>query len=449
MTVFRRRLRKVRFFVQAAVVTAIISAAVLVGLAQLAMPWLADNPRRIEGWLSERLGREVSVGRIDSAWTRAGPRLVLNDLRIGKNGSDGADLLVPRVQLALNLYAAFQKNRAWNEFRVVGLDLGLLRSAGDQWQLSGIDIAAGSDGSMGALGALVLVDLKLSVVDSERDIKLDLRIPELRVVNLGSTTRVLGQIGHTQDRASPLWLVADIDLAQRSGRLHVTGRAIDIAQLAGGHAVAGIGLVEGNGDVELWSNWQNGRIDDVWIRTVLQSAVFGATREIAVSDALSVLPRSAFDELGVTAHWHRNGQGWKLDVANARATIQGVASTPARVVFERMDDTPARYRIAGNTLDLGAAGNLAMLSQATPEGLRRWLYNGNPRGSLHAFEMRWDSAEDYEVDLLVEDFGCRSVGAVPGVETLRARLTGDAQSLLLKCRARRPGRSFPNCSPAL
>ena len=47
MTVFRRRLRKLRFFLQAAVVTLIITAAVLVGFAQLALPWLADNPQRI------------------------------------------------------------------------------------------------------------------------------------------------------------------------------------------------------------------------------------------------------------------------------------------------------------------------------------------------------------------------------------------------------------------
>lgn len=443
MTVFRRRLRKARFFVQAVVVTLIISAAVLVGFAQLALPWLADNPQRIEGWLSERLARTVSVGRIDSAWTRAGPRLMLEDLRIGAQASGEPDLVVPRAELALNLYAAFQKNRAWNEFRVVGLDLGLLRSAGDEWQLRGIDIGPGSRRSMGALGALVLVDLDLSVIDSGRDIQLDLHIPELRVVNLGSITRVLGQIGSSRDPASPLWLIADIDLGERSGRLHASGRAIDIARLAGEHTVAGIGIVEGNGDIELWSDWNQGRIDDIWIRSALRSVVFEATSEVAVDDAVSVLPRSGFDELGATVHWQRNGQGWKLDVANAHAKSQGVDTAPARVMVERLDDTPARYRMAGNALDLGAAGRLAMLSKRAPEGLRRWLYSGNPRGSLGAIELRWDSAEDFDLDLRLENFGCRSTDSVPAIEPLTARLTGDARSLLLEVPAQATRAAFP------
>jgi uncharacterized protein (TIGR02099 family) len=441
MTVFRRRLRRARFFVQAALVTVIISAAVLVGFAQLALPWLADNPRRIEGWLSQRLGREVSVGRIEGAWTRAGPRLVLDDLRIGVRPGAEPDLIVPRAELALNLYAAFQKNRAWNEFRVVGMDLGLLRNAADQWQLRGF--AAGSTRSMGALGALVLVDLDLSVIDSARGIKLDLRIPELRVVNLGDITRVLGQIGSDGDRASSLWLVADIDLAARSGSLHVGGRAIDVARLAAGHDLAGIDIVEGNGDVEVWSDWRNGRIDDIWIRTALRSVVFAATREVAIDSALSVLPRSAFDELDATVHWQRNGQGWKLDLANARAMSQGNDAATARVVVERLDDTPARYRMAGNGLDLGAAGRLAMLSGQVPAGLRRWLYGANPHGTLAAFDLRWDSVDDYDVDLRLQDFGCRSTGPIPGIESLGARLTGDAGSLLLEVPQQATRAAFP------
>jgi len=51
----RRTLRRLRLALFALVTTAIIALAVLMGLTQLAMPWLVRNPARIEAWLSERL----------------------------------------------------------------------------------------------------------------------------------------------------------------------------------------------------------------------------------------------------------------------------------------------------------------------------------------------------------------------------------------------------------
>lgn len=431
MTPFRRRLRKLRFFAQAAFVTLVITAAVLVGFAQLALPWLASNPQRIEGWLSERLGRTVTITKVESTWSRAGPRLVLDELRIAAGANGEPSLTVPRAELALNLYAAFQRNRAWNEFRLVGLDLGLVRREAGDWQLRGIDAGSGEGGSMGALGAVVLVDLKLSVIDAQRDLKLNLRVPELRVVNLGRITRVLGQISSENAGASPLWLVADIDAANRAGQLYVSGRGLDLAGLAAGHAIGGIHIVASTGDIELWSKWTQGRVDNVWLKLALGPTVLEATSEVGVDDGLSVLPRSGFDQLNVTARWQRNGLGWKLDLADAATTRQGIAAAPGRLLVERMDGESASFHAAANMIDLGTAGSLAMLSAEVPAGLRHWLYLGNPRGSLAAVDLRWNSAEDFDVDARLDGFSCRSAGAVPGIDPLSARLTGDAASLLL------------------
>ncbi len=443
MSPWRRRLRKLRFFVQAALVTLIITAAVLVGFAQLALPWLADNPQRIEGWLSERLGRPVTIGKVEGAWSRAGPRLVIDQLQIAAGANGEPSLTVPRAELALNLYAAFQRNRAWNEFRLVGLDLGLVRRPEGDWQLRGIDAGSGEGGSMGALGAVVLVDLKLSVIDAQRDIKLNLRVPELRVVNLGRITRVLGQFGSENAGASPLWLVADIDTGNRAGQLYVSGSKLDLAELAAGHAIGGIRIVASSGEIELWSNWQQGRIDDIWLKLDLGPTVLEATSEVSVEPGLSVLPRSGFDQLGLSARWHRNGQGWKFDLADVASTRQGIAATPGRLVVERMDGESARFHVAANALDLGTTGSLAMLSASVPEGLRHWLYLGNPRGRLAAVDMRWNSAEDFDVDALVDGFACRSAGAIPGVDPLAARLTGDAGSVLLAVPAQATRIDYP------
>ena len=114
MTPLRRRLRRLRFFVQAMFVTLVISAAVVVAIAQLALPWLADNPRRVEAWLSAQLQRPVSIGQLSGMWTQAGPRLVFDDLRIGATAAGDAELRLPRSELAINLFAPLRKNLAWN-----------------------------------------------------------------------------------------------------------------------------------------------------------------------------------------------------------------------------------------------------------------------------------------------------------------------------------------------
>lgn len=434
MNPFRRRVRKLRFFVQATLVTLIISAAVFVGLAQLALPWLARNPQRIEGWLSDRLGRSVQIGHTEGRWTRAGPILMLDDLRIGAGSAGEAGITLPHAELALNLYAAFERNRAWNEFRLVGLDLGLTRNASGAWQLSGVDAGLGSNGdgnAMGALGAIVFVDMKLSIVDDSRKLALDLVVPELRVINLGSTTRILGQLKTRADQALPLSVVANID-ADKSGRLYVGGKGIDLAALLHGQANNGVELVSATGDLELWGAWSEARVDDVRLKMDLQQAILGTTSDLDAGAGTVVRPRTALDRIGLSARWLRRTDGWTFDLADASTTRQGVSSAPARLVFEHREGEPGSNHLAANSLDVGSIGALAMLSGAVPAGLRRWLYNGNPGGLLRAIDLRWSSDSDFDVDARLDQFASRSSGGIPGIESLSARLRGDAGSFLLE-----------------
>ena len=133
MSGFRRRLRHLRFFLQAGFSAVLIAAALLVGCMRLALPWLAANPERIEGWLGDRIGRAVDIGKVAWIWTRSGPRLLFDRIEIAA-GTDGTPALeLARTELALNLYAAFQKNRAWNEFRLVGLKLGEDKPCSEPW----------------------------------------------------------------------------------------------------------------------------------------------------------------------------------------------------------------------------------------------------------------------------------------------------------------------------
>ena len=434
MTPFRRRLRKLRFFVQAAFVTVVISMAVIVALAQMALPWLAGDPGRVERWLSARLNREVSIGHLSGTWTQAGPRLVFDDLRIGATESGEGGLRLPRSELAVNLFAAFQKDLAWNEFRVVGLDLALQRTAEGVWKLRGLDLDENASGatSMGSLGAVVLVDMKLAVVDTSHGIDFDLRVPELRVVNEGRITRVLGQLGTANSESSPLWLVVDIDGADKSGRLYVGGNNLDIAELARGHAPGGIGVVAARGDVQFWASWREGLLNGTELKLAIGQTVLEAKTPIQASDSVAVIPRSSFDDLAFSARWRRQPQGWRFDLADFTVTVQGVTAPPGRLIAEFTDAEPASTQVQANALELGGFGTLAMLGEVAPERLRRWLYLANPHGRIDALDLRWHSDTDFDIDALILDMASHQAGMIPGIEPLSARLRGDAQALWLQ-----------------
>lgn len=434
MTPFRRRLRKLRFLLQAVFVAVVITAAVLVGFAQLALPWLADNPKRIEGWLGERLGREVTIGSATGMWTRAGPRLILDDLRIATGKTNESEVRLPRAELALNMYAAFQRNRAWNEFRLVGLDLSLVRNADGAWKLLGIDPAASGAGgsSMGVLGAVVLVDLKLQIVDASRDMDLDFQVPELRVVNLGRITRVLGQIGRGSNTASSLALVADIDIEAGSGRLYAGGERVDLAELISGLPVAGIRLVSASGSFKFWADWQDAMINDMTLDMDLAETVLEAHSVIETTDQVAVQPRTAFERLALGARLRRLGEDWRVDVADASVTQLGVATPPARFVIEGKGGDPARFSMVANALDLNALANVAMLSDLAPDAWRRWLYLGNPRGRIAAMDLHWESTDRFSIDVLMDAMSSNAAGAIPGFDSLNVRIRGDEQSVMLE-----------------
>ncbi len=434
MTPFRRRLRKLRFFVQAAFVTLVISAAVIVAIAQLALPWLADNPQRIEAWLSERLHRKVTIGHLSGQWTQAGPRLVFDDLRIRASDTGEAELRLPRSELAINLFAAFQKNLAWNEFRVVGLDLALSRAADGQWKLRGLDLGDSTNGdtSMGSLGVVVLVDMKLAVRAPSHAIDLDLRIPELRVVNRGRITRVLGQVGTANSASSPLSLVADIDVGDRSGHLYVGAHGIDIGELSGAHAPGGIAVVTAKGDLQLWATWQAGQLNETQLKLALGQTILQANTEIQVDDKVAVLPRSAFEHLDLSARWQRQQTGWRFDLADFSAGPANPSGPVGRLIAEYASADPASIHVRASTLELASLGTLAMLSDAVPARLRHWLYLANPQCALDAIDLRWSSVDDFDVDALVSRFSSRPAAAIPGIDRLAARVRGDGQAVWLE-----------------
>src|SRR5690348_8872775 len=390
----RRTLRRLRLALFALITTAIIALAVLMGFTQLAMPWLVRNPARIEAWLSERLHQPVSIGGVTGAWIGGGPVPTLEHVRIG-NSARTAPLQIPKAELALSAYAPFRRGLAWSEFRMVGVDVGLVRGDDGGWHLRGLDVGAAPSSSpqelsMGVLGVLVMKDLKLTIDDPKDDLHLSLGASEIRVVNQGATTHLAGKVRNLAGDPTPVDLIADLDLNRRNGILYAGGRDVDLARFAAQRPFGGVELVTGRGDAQIWIAVQGARTEAVRMRLDLHDATFAAHDAIALDATASVEPRTHFDRIAFVSRWLREDGGWTADVADLAVTQDGASLPPAGLTIERRgDDDNARYRAQTTNVSLEPIGSLAMLSSGVPQGLRRWLYLAHPRGELSGADLLW------------------------------------------------------------
>lgn len=444
---WRMQLRRLRMALFGVLTTGVILTGMLAGLTQLAMPWLQHHPQHVEHWLSERLQRPVKIAHLSGRWVGGGPLLALDGVQIGAGDATQTPSSIPHAELAFDLYAMFQRNRAMTEFRVSGLDLSLVNEGG-HWQLHGLDFGAapspGESFSLGALGAIEISQLKLHVQDAARGLDVVLDAPVLRLLNRGVITRVLGRVRLPDALSQPLAVVADLDINARSGELYVGGSDIDLHWLGTQQSFGGIKVDAGRGSLQLWARISAARPDDVRLRVALDGVQLAAAAPLAVDARTAVESRVAFERLAFVARWQRAADGWNFDLANFVANSAATAS-PARVAIERRGDGDgARYRVGAQALPLEPFGSLAMLADGAPEQLRHWLYLAHPRGTIAAAQIRWASATDYDADASLRGVDIANADVIPGIDHLDLDLHGDADALLLQIPAQALRVDYPH-----
>ncbi|PZQ19478.1 MAG: TIGR02099 family protein [Rhodanobacter denitrificans] len=430
----RRRWRRVRRIVAGTLATIVIALGVLVGIGQLVVPWLVRNPDRVEAWLAERIDRPVTIGHIAARWVRGGPQLVLENVLIGARAPEQTPLRLQRAELALNVFAPFQRNRAWNEFRLVGLDLSLERDADGRWQLHGFDLDPAASGDpLGALGVLVLVDLKLRLDDERHGVHLQVGASELRVVNRGAELYVLGKVRSLDEEASALDLITSIRRGEGRGRLYLSGRDVDLGRLLRGQAYGGTRLDAGRGLVQAWAEWDHGRVLDVRTRLDLRGLRLAVDTPGATTAPMPTGSGAAMlDRLALALRWRRGGgEAWSLDLADVVFGAGGIEHPPMRASVETLGTAPLRWRAAADTVALAPLGGLAAQIGKLPAGLRTWLRDAIPRGRLDQAYLRYDGAEDYELSARFSDLAIAPAAKAPGLGPLHGELRGDAQAVLI------------------
>src|SRR3546814_5443470 len=161
----QRHLRRVRRGAWYVVAIVLVVMALVAGIvSQVLLPWAERHPERIEAWLSARAERSVRFDHVETQWTRRGPLLRLDGMRIG----DGADAVpIGEAEVLVSQYAGLLPGSSFTELRLRGLELTLQRDDDGRWQVRGLpgDGKSSNDpfSAIEGLGELQVIGGKLRI----------------------------------------------------------------------------------------------------------------------------------------------------------------------------------------------------------------------------------------------------------------------------------------------
>lgn len=424
------RLRRAHHGV-AYLLTGILVLMALVGLAATQVLPLAErHPARIAQWLSDRAGRPVAFDGVRTQWTRRGPLLELDNLRIG---SGRRVVALGDAEVLVSQYAGLLPGRSFTELRVRNLDLTLERDASGRWQVRGFpgQQQAGADpfAALERLGELQVIGAKLHILAPA--LRIDSRVPRIDVRLQVDGARLRAGVRATiREGADPILGVLDFDRAQGDGTAWIGARKLELGPWGALLPVEGVTAVAGRGDAQAWARLRDHRMVRVDADVSLRGLVLqGAPLSTGQAPARSALPR-----VQGRARWSASHDGWRID---APRLMLGEGDDADRIEGLAMAGG-ARFALAARRVDVAPLASLAALGQRVAPDLRRWLHDARPTARLSNLQATAAPGGRLRTTAQVSDAGFSAANGAPGLRGLGGTLRGDQDALAFDFNAAAP-----------
>jgi uncharacterized protein (TIGR02099 family) len=426
-TPVRRRLRLARRGTWYALAGVLVLMALAAGIASQLLPLAERHPDRIAAWLSARAQRPVVFDHVTTQWTRRGPLLRVDGLRIG----EGVDAVpIGEAEILISQYAGLLPGRSFTELRLRGLALVLERGDDGRWQVRGLPGQAQSEGdpldALQGLGELQVIDGRLTVIAPALGIHATLPRVDLRLRVQGDRIRAAARIW-ARTGAAPVDGVFDFDRSAGNGRAYVGMKQADLASWAPLLQAGGIGIEAGTGRAAVWAELRAHRIALVTLDADLQALRLRGTA-LAGSDASGdELPSLAFQQLQARVRWQAVVGGWRLDAPLLR--MQRQADTAPAILDGVVIAGGARRALLAEDIDAAPLLALAALSDRVPSALRHWLWSAEPGLRLDDVVVAGRGDGPLHVSARIDDLHFDSRGDAPGVSGLAGTLQGDSDGV--------------------
>ena len=253
----RRRLQRLRRLLGYGAASLIILAGLLVGTISELLPLLERDPQAVAAWISQRVGRPVSITALNARWERNGPLLDLSGFAIGEGDER---LSIGRAALRVDLYAGLLPGRPFASLQLDDLALTLERDLDGRWRLHGIVRSSMPFelSQLDGLGELLIEHATLSVVDAASG--QSWMLPRLDARLRAQGGRLQFAAAAYADGLLPLRINGDLETANERGRLHLRAEQLDLGAWAAGLAAANMSISAGELSAEVWLDVDAGKI---------------------------------------------------------------------------------------------------------------------------------------------------------------------------------------------
>lgn len=422
-TPLRRRLRLARRGVLYVAAGVLVCMALVLGVASQVLPLAERHPEKIAAWLSARAGRPVAFDHVTTEWTRRGPLLRLDGLRLGEGDTA---VRIGEAEVLVSMYAGLLPGRSFTELRLRGLSLTLQRAADGKWSVLGLP-GQGTAGdplkNLEGLGEVQVIDGKLSVLAPTLGWNLQLPKIDLRLRVDGDRVRA-GTRAWVRMDGAPVQVAFDFDRRSGDGRAYLDAHAVDMAGWGSLLSYAGVTAESGTGRVQGWVELRKRRVVLATSEMKLQRV---ALRGTALAGNGSV-PRTRFDRVEGRVRWRLSRNGWRFD---APQLLVGDQQAP-----QKLDGLVLaggrEYALLANQIDAAPLFTLMGLSDRVDPGLRRWLSQAKPGARLARVSVSGSRTAGTHAQGRLEGISFLAIGHSPGINGLAGEFVGDEQGFALK-----------------
>ncbi|KAF1710366.1 TIGR02099 family protein [Pseudoxanthomonas kalamensis DSM 18571] len=428
-TPWRRRVRLAQRGFWYAVAVVLVCMALVLGLASQLLPMVERHPDKVAAWLSERAGRPVAFDHVETAWSRRGPLLRLDGLRIGERG----EVRIGEAEVLVSMYGGLLPGRSFTELRLRGLSLTLQRAADGAWSVRGLPAQAGGGDpldSLDGLGELQVIGGRLAIDAPElgwntqlADIDLRLRVDDQRV-RAGARVRA-------REGGQPLLAAVDFDRGRGDGKAFLQADPADLSEWGELSRYAGVQVAGGSGRVGAWLRLHRHRVvmvdSELHLRDVdLLGQPYPGSGDIA--------PSARFAQINGRLRWRLAAGGWRLDAPQLR---MGDAAAPQQLdglVLAGGD----RYGIVAKGIDAGPLLSVLALSDRIEVPVRRWLAGAQPDAHFSDLSLLGSGVGGVSVQGHLDRVRFVAADGAPGIDGLSGELTGDADGFALQLDTQAP-----------
>ena len=423
-TPVRRRWRLLRRGAWYALAAALVLLALGNGIGSQLLPLVERHPDKIAAWLGVRVKGEVAFDHVETEWTRRGPLLRLDNLRIGS----GADpLRIGDAEILVAQYAGLLPGRSFTELRVRGLDLAMQRDAAGLWSVRGLpgQQQAGGDPfeTLERLGELQVSHARLHV--SAPELGFDLRVPRIDLRMRVDGSRILvGAHAWLRDGGTPIATALDYDRRSGDGRVYAGTRQADLREFAGSFNLAGVAPASGKGRLQAWGELKAHRIIGIRADAALEDVV---VRGAAMADGQPP-PTQALGTLVLDARWTGTIRQWQ-----ARAPRLRLGAGDAEQVMDGLVvNGGQRYGLQARRIDAAPLLQLLALGEVLPAGMRGWLLASSAGAVLEDVDVRGVRSGALSASARIRGLHFAPVGNAPGMRGVDGWLQGDADGVSMR-----------------